>query len=302
MGSKPTEEELELLTEEERAALEYDEDATDGDDKIVVDPVVDPEPKPEDETIPAGENVDVVPPADDGQVDTPPVAVVDPVIPEVDFQVKTETVMPDAVKQHIDRQSEAANAALNGKLKDLQAKYDDGDLDMVEYLDQRDTVQAQISENRMDVRDTVRNQWQEQSAATQRWDAEQEAFFKIYPQFDAPKYGADKALVSGNSVLYGALDAACVKVSNENPGLSGIDLLIKAKEEVALSTGMKVAATPGARPSAQRPGYTLGDLPAAAAENVGAGEFASLDKLGGDALEDALGSMSPAQRERYLAG
>lgn len=306
MGSKPTDEELELLTEEEREALGYDEDATDGDDEVVdqvAEPKVEEDPAPTDEK-PADEEALADETPAEGQIDTPEAAevVADLVVPEVDFTPKTETALPDEVKQRINEESDRVNAELTGQLKELQEKYDAGDLDMVEYLDQRGVVDAQINENRLDVRDTVRSQWQEQSVAAQRWDAEQEAFFKIYPQFDAPKYGADNALITGNPVLYGALDAACVKVAKDNPGLSGIDLLIKAKEEVEVATCIKVAGTPGARPSAQRPGHTLGDIPAAAAESVGDGEFASLDKLGGDDLEDALASMSPAQRERYLAG
>jgi len=329
MGAKPTDAELELLTDEEREALEFDENAT-GSEKgeatelkpgevqpgqEAAKPDPDPKPgteeekpdpekvpdekpseppdkKPDDEVPPkAADNLETLPPDADAE---------QPQVPKVDFVPKVGVAMPDEVKQRITQEADRANAGLVDQLKQLNTQYDEGDLDTVEYLEQADKVRLQINENRMDVRDTIRTQWQEESVSAQRWDAEQDAFFKIYPQLDAPKYATNGNLISGDPVLYGALDAACAKVAKDNPGLSGIDLLIKAKGEVDASMGIKSAAAPGTRPSAKRPGKNLGDIPPAAPESVGDGEFANLDKLGGDALEDALSKMSSAQRERYL--
>lgn len=315
-----TDAERELLTEDELAALEIDENELDeGEKETEAKPEDLPEPKKEEEPEKKPEAED-----DPEKVEKPDQEIVDDPekgadakdndipadeaaeveIPKVDFQPKIDTKMPDALKARIDEEAGKINAELEAKLGSLKEQYDNGDIDSTQYFDQTAPIREQISDNKAEVRDEMRSSWRDQQVSQQRWDAEQDAFFKIYPSYDAPKY-EDNKLVSGNPVMYGALDAACTKVSKENPGISGIDLLIKAKAEVDAAMGVKPEANEdkgGKKPSAERPGKTLGDLPAAAKETAGEGEFAHLDLLSGDALEDALAKIPAEKRERYLAG
>lgn len=309
---KPTEEELELLTDEEREALEFDESSTEDEDaEDVPAPEEAEEDEPEDEEPEAGESEDDESeggtsdeePEDDEVPDDEPVEAVAPEgdsVPTVDFVPKPVTSLPDNIKTQIETQAAEINADLQAKLDELKTRYDDGEIDTVEYFDAASGVRDQISANKAEVRDTIRATWQEQEIAKQRWDAEQDAFFKMSPEYDAPVY-KEGQLVAGNPILYGALDAACQKISREHPGLSGIDLLIKAKAEVDTLMGRKSEKVTSKRPKAPRPGRNVGDLQPAAAEST-VGEFGHLDKLSGDALEDALDKLPAEKRDRYLQG
>ena len=308
--AKPTEEEMELLTDEEREALDYDEDSTDGDEQEEVEEK--PEDKPEEEEGDAEGDQEETDDKPDEQDDKPeekpeesdepelPEAATTDEIPVVEFKPKPVDLTPE-VKAHIDAEAKKVNADLDAQLAGLKEKYDEGEIDTVEYFDQASVIKEEIASNKADIRDAIRSQFMEQETSKQRWEAEQDAFFKMNAEYDAPVY-KDNKLVSGNPILYGALDAACQKISRENPALSGIDLLIKAKAEVDTLMGRKVdKKDPAVRPSAPRPGRNVGDLQTAAPEST-AGEFSHLDKLTGDALEDALDKLPAEKRDRYLAG
>lgn len=322
--SKPTAEELEFLTEDELAALEIDENATDGDEEEEElpeaaeekpkDPAPEEEPEKEEK---ATKDAEELPESDEKDEQTDDKEETDDSkdqaeeveepgeLPEVDFVPQISKELPDELKAKIDADAKELNADLEQKLAALKDEYEDGDLDAAEYFDQASAIRDQINENRLEVRDAVRNDYIEQQTAAQRWEAEQDAFFKLNSQYDAPVYDKDTGeLKSGNPILYGALDAACQAISRREPKLSGVDLLMKAKAEVDKELGLAKAAEPGKdkRPSSRRPNKSLGDLPSVAPEDAGAGEFANLDKLSGDALEDALEKLPEDKRERYLAG
>ena len=313
---KYTEEELELLTDDERAALEFDESATDGDE-----PAAEPKEEPKEE--PEGEQKDE-PEADEeepkeGETDEPegeddkpagetesddgePPAESTDEIPSVEF-VPKPAQLTDEVKAHIEAEANKLNAGLQQQLDELKTQYDEGEIDTVEYFDKAISIREEISANKSDVRDHIRNQFQQQEVERQKWEAEQDAFFKMNEQYDAPVYDKDNNLVKGNPILYGALDAACQKISRENPNLSGIDLLIKAKAEVDSVMGIqqKQSSTKSEKPKAPRPGRNVGDLAPSAPEST-QGEFGYLDKLEGDKLEEELAKMPADKRDRYLQG
>lgn len=312
---KPTEEELELLTDDEREALEFDESATDGDEPAA-EPKEEPQEEPEADEEPEGEQKDE--PEEEpkeGETDEPegeddtPEADAEPEsepekdeIPSVEF-VPKPAQLTDEVKAHIEAEASKVNAGLQQQLDELKTQYDEGEIDTVEYFDKASGIREEISANKSDVRENIRSQWQQQETERQKWDAEQDAFFKMNEQYDAPVYDKDNNLVKGNPILYGALDAACQKISRENPGLSGIDLLIKAKAEVDSAMGIqqKQSKAKSEKPKAPRPGKNVGDLAPAAAEST-AGEFGYLDKLEGDKLEEELAKMPAEKRDRYLQG
>lgn len=291
---KPTEEELELLTDDEREALEFDESATDGDEPAE-EPKEEPKEEPEaDEEGPKEGETD----EPEGEDDTPEADE----IPSVEFVPKPAQLTGE-VKAHIEAEASKVNAGLQQQLDELKTQYDEGEIDTVEYFDKASSIREEISANKSDVRESIRSQFQQQEAERQKWEAEQEAFFKMNEQYDAPVYDKDNNLVKGNPILYGALDAACQKISRENPGLSGIDLLIKAKAEVDSVMGIqqKQSKAKSEKPKAPRPGKNVGDLAPAAAEST-AGEFGYLDKLEGDKLEEELAKMPAEKRDRYLQG
>lgn len=291
MMGKPTAEELELLTDEEKEALEIDENATDEDEEPEVAEAEDEEPEVEDEEpepeVAKGEEE---PPAEEQQ-DI-----------KVDFKPKVDTKVPDDLRKQVEAEAKTLNADLEKQVADLKEKYDEGEIDTPEYVDQASQLRDQMQDNRAEVRDTMYSQWRQQQEASQRWEAEQDAFFKLNPQYDAPRYNDKGELEAGNPVMYGALDAACQQIARQNPNISGIDLLVKAKSQVDAELG-RAPQKQGGKPQAGRPKNTnLGDLPAAKQEDAGAGQFSHLDKLTGDKLEAELEKLPAEQRERYLAG
>jgi hypothetical protein len=305
MMGKYTEEELELLTDDEREALEFDESATDGDDPP--EPAEEPKDEPKEE--PEADEEQEVEQKDELEGETevegekqeePPAENIDE-IPKVDF-VPKPTQLTDEVKAAIKAEANKLNAGLQTQLDELKTQYDEGEIDTVEYFDKASGIREEISANKSDVRDHIRNQFQQQEVGRQKWEAEQDAFFKMNEQYDAPVYDKDNNLVKGNPILYGALDAACQKISRENPDLSGIDLLIKAKAEVDSVMGVQQKAkAKSAKPKAPRPGKNVGDLAPSAPEST-QGEFGYLDKLEGDKLEEELAKMPAEKRDRYLQG
>lgn len=64
----------------------------------------------------------------------------------------------------------------------------------------------------------------------------------------------------------------------------------------------KAAAVAARKPDASAAPQSLAQVPGSSGPGDIGGEFAGLDTLTGDALEDAIGRMSPAQREKYARG
>ena len=200
------------------------------------------------------------------------------------------------------------------KLDDLEAKLDSGDMDRKEYDKGRDAVNREINRDMMAERDRVR--------ADVTWEKEQRFFFDNRPEYlgELAKDGKFHPTAKSRA-LYGALSEEIATISKDPKFISapGMALLIAADKEVKEALGIvekpkekKEAAPPekGAKeeavkkegaekPPAEIPEVkTLADVPAAGS-NTTEGAWAQLDKLRGEAYEEALERLTPKQRAAY---
>jgi hypothetical protein len=195
---------------------------------------------------------------------------------------------------------------IDAALKELSQQFEQGDLDMVAYLDQRDSLR----DERKDIQHNANSQ-------KQLWQHEQSLFYDTNPQFH-PK--------DGNPVLHGAIKHVFDQLEKDpaNASKTGFQLLNEAKKQVHEQLAKVDVRTPAPQPkggagnggaphprtldgshsavaSAQLP-TTLGGLPAAQEADTGKNEFDQLDGLTGIEYEKALTKLSPDQQKRYLEG
>jgi hypothetical protein len=181
---------------------------------------------------------------------------------------------------------------LQDKLDELDEKYEAEEITLAEYNKERDAINRGIVMQNIQARDAAK--------AAVVWEKEQSYFLKSRPMY------LDKSLKG--SALFGALGEA-VKALGADPkyaNATGIELLVAADKAVKEAFGMteappaKPAEKKEEKPAAPLPGHqTLGDIPPAAANSTD-GAWAGLDKLSGQAYEDALEKLSPEVRDRYL--
>lgn len=181
-----------------------------------------------------------------------------------------------------------------------------GLLDAVDYQRELDRIregQAElarmVAEHHALVADYERAQAAAREAAQSSedaWAADYNAFAKENAEFMAnPLYVRDMQTVI-NDILA------------KQPAIGNGELLTKAYEQVAgyhrfekqvkaddaIVNALKNRHT-------ERPGQTLGDIPASRSESITGNEsFDALDSLPIDQLEETLANMTPAQMERYL--
>lgn len=264
MSEKYTEEDKSLLSEEELAAIEEDdeevsEEAAEDTDEPVEEEVGEEEVDEED----APEEADEEEPAEEEEEESP---------------AEEERPKPPEVPDGVDLPGD-----FKTQREALKKQYEDGELDLVDYMDARDDITR------------AETAYIEGAKA---WQRDQKAFF------------AEVASeIYSNPVLYDALNAQVVKIANsaEAANLSGADILKKADEAVrgAFSIRKETPKEPEKpkMPKAKRPDIkTLAEIPTAAPTDVGGGEFAGLEKLRGEALEEAIAKMSDTQYQRYLRG
>jgi hypothetical protein len=198
-------------------------------------------------------------------------------------------------------------ADVQAKLDELEAKFDAGDIERAEYNKQRDEIRDGLSDKRQAAREAAREEVV--------WKKEQIFFLNARPEYMGEKQADGKYVhnLKSRSML-GALREAVSTLSAEpkNANMSGMELMVAADKAVKETFGMTkpaAAAAPAAapasaperKPPATRPdNVTLGAEIPAAAPNLTDGGFAELDKLSGEAYENALAKMPEAMRNRYL--
>jgi hypothetical protein len=198
-------------------------------------------------------------------------------------------------------------ATLESDIEKNNKAFNDGEVEFQQYLDKRDDLRdvkrahEQAEENQGD---GVQNQWE--------WEQE---FYVRSPENawimdSAPKYAAFATAV--NEIM----------ATDEGETMAGPELLSKAKAEVEklfIAPGSPQAqdqaaaqaaldAKKGAdalkaakdREAGKPPPETLGGKPAAAIDE-GAGEFDWIDKLDGEQYEEAIEKLTEAQLARYEA-
>ena len=175
---------------------------------------------------------------------------------------------------------------LQDKLEELDEKYEAEEITLAEYNKARDAINRGIVMQNIQARDAAK--------AGILWEKEQAYFLKAKPLY------LEKTLKG--SAMFGALGEA-VKALGADPkyaSASGIELLLAADKAVREAFGMTEAPKKEEKPAAPLPAHqTLGDIPPAA-PNTTDGAWAGLDKLTGQAYEDALEKLPPEVRDRYL--
>jgi hypothetical protein len=274
MAEEYTEEELLGLSEEERkAVLEPDddepvvEDVDDNADDTDDDPEVEEKDGRDDEP-------EVTEEDDHKEVEEKPE-------PEVE-KPKAEKVIEKLVVKLPDELAESFST----QLTDLQKKYDDGEIELSDLLNQRDKINRAIYNAEVEAT--------EQANAKSAWESAQDVFLA-----DNPIYTQDKARLIdfdlcvkaiGNKGDFNTFEEALTKAKKMEEAMNGkVEPEVKKEEEVK----PKKAKSP--RPKVP----ALSELPASKANDDG-GEFASLDSLTGIDYENALAKLTPAQLDRYL--
>jgi hypothetical protein len=201
---------------------------------------------------------------------------------------------PFAVPFH--HQARVKPEEAKAKLDALQKDFEDGKLEMPEFLAKRDEITTVVIADR--VASGISEKSKDQTAAA-LWERAVDDFLD-----DHPVYKKD-------DVLYDALDQRVKRLAadEKNKDLSDKQLLAKADAEITsrFKTGdtPKVADPKAALAASRKPDLTdvprtLGTVPAAADNTTADDEFAGLDKLDSIALEQALARMPLDKAERYL--
>lgn len=289
--SKYTEEELELLSDEEREALEEDMDEDDeeqdleegeGSDDDGEDEATDADEAATPQEDPAAQADDT--PDPDAAQDAPPTA------PVAEIQ---------AAQQTID--------GLKGDKTKLLADYNDGEIDEEEFQTKLEEIITGISE----ASSTLGALKAQQADADKAWHNSVTSHLQAYPEIEA------------NPAWFAAMDAQVVALSSQPAFASmSFDKLLKAAHSTvaASADAMGVSgfpalrvdpgkATPPPKPAtpAQKQNKGLGaipetlrDIPAAAATDPDESEAAELEKLPPDEYEAAWAMMTDEKRERLL--
>lgn len=217
-----------------------------------------------------------------------------------DFEVADDALPPKLPDIPLKVSSEVP-ADLRQKMDELAEKFEAGDISVREYTDQRDALNREAWARNLEAA--------QQTQAKERWEAEQDFFLKRNPA-----YLEDS--LRGKALL-GMLDAAVRSLASDvaNQYKTGYEILQMAHKEIVGIVGQKGGKTDsktdgvaedkgegkGAKPKAKLPGIqTLGEVPSSAA-NATEDPYASIDRLEGEAYEEALEKMTEAQAKAYRA-
>lgn len=201
--------------------------------------------------------------------------------------------------------------ALAEESKALREKFKNGEIDLNAFdeqnaalQDRRDALQRSITKAEMAAELNSQN-------AETAWRNTVVSFVESTKAAGGPDYGTNEALRNDLDMFVKAL--AGNEANNDKPAFW---FLQEAHKRTLALHGMAAAAAPSkgdagkkTDPAASRK-PPLESLPASLAHvpggdspgDVGGDEFAHLDSLSGQALEDAIARMSPAQREKYASG
>lgn len=330
---KPSQEELDEMTPEERASFDDTELVDQG------DPIEDPEGYAKAKNIKTDddEGGDPEPPAPAGDREAPPAPAADapppaakpaedggqpgdreappapapapapaapaakPAAGEIDPEVGAA---PRAVpiftfpKEKADRLE-----ALKGERQAIRKKFEDGELSATEM----EEAIAPLEEEQFTLR-TLKG----------RAETSEETALAHFGQIDFPKFLNDHKQYKPGGVAFRLLEeevrviqrAVMGRQANNNPFDPAIlaEAHKRVTARIAADYGFEAPAgktaapgTNGARPPGERPALppTLGGLPAAAPANIGESRFAYIDKLEGEAREEAIAKMSEADRDAW---
>ena len=288
--SKLTEEELALLTEEEREgylADDEDEDGEGDDDQGNADEGAGGEEGDDDPTL-----------AVDDPATTPPAANPQDGGEGGDAEPQEQIMAQPKPLFNADLPAdiEAQRTALDEKEAAIDQQYDEGDILFTEHKQALRDINKQ--RNALD-RAELKAELAAEAYQTQidnSWQASQAAFFSAHPEIN-----------TANDVQMTALDHLVrqeTKAVLDKGGVIGVPELERAYTKYKQAFNIEAASPKQAKaPASKNEGVVppnLGKLPAATANDTDDGKFAHLDRLEGVAFEDALAKLSDAQRDEYL--
>ena len=286
-----SEEDLAMLTEEERAGLLDDEDegeGTDGDDQGNDDADDDDtgaDGKADDkgdDSQDAGADSNTQGGGKDGEGDG-----------ELDDPIKPTPLF----KAELPADIEAKRTALDTQEDDLVKKFDEGDITFAEYNKELRSLNRERADlDRAELKAELAKEAQ-QSQVEQTW------------QTTANTFVAEHPLISKNETTWSSFDAIVRRVTaetmqkGEQPGRRDLE---KAYKQWTEDLGIADAGTQKPQPKQKKQNVVppnLGKVPAATANDTDDGKFAHLDRLAESdplAFEAALAKMSDAQRDEYM--
>ena len=301
-------EDLAMLTEEERAGLEEDDedegDENDGaDDKGQGD-----EGQGDDDDAGSGdgkEGGDEGKTADEGSGDgADPASDTDGVNNDNPAAVEDDKVTPPPqplFKADLPADIEAKRQAIDTKEDDLIAKFDEGDITFAEYNKQiRELNKERSALDRAELKAELAAE-AAQSQSEQSW------------QQTAQSFVADHPLIAKNETTWTSFDAVLRRITAETMekgGQPGTRELEKAYKQWTADLGITETTEQKQDPAPQQKQKkanvvppTLGKVPAATANDTDDGKFAHLDRLADSdplAFEAALAKMTEAQLNEYM--
>lgn len=275
-----SQDELSILTPDERDALLADaetndavqEDATEAVAETVVDPVEPVEEATVVEEAAAEES-------DEEEVAQEPVD---------EFRPELNVSLPEGLDESI--------ASLDTKYKALLAEFQEGNLDLPGFIEQKDAIDSQRLELKLQEEQAKWAQSQNENARTQRWEWEQERFFA---QKSAELYKDPLILAALDaSVKFLAADVANAK----KPAawfLEEADRQVRSRFNLGAVQNAP-AVKPVDPPKPQPTLRTIGGLPAAAPNPVGDDIMSKIGLLEGEDLEKYFALLSPADVEKLV--
>lgn len=218
-------------------------------------------------------------------------------------------------KPEIPADLDQQEAALKERRKELKKKWDDGEVDSAEYHDQleqltSDMLKVERLRTKAEIAGEMAQQHQQSAAqsAQQRWESAQVEFLDAQAAAGMDYRKDPKAFAQLDRFIR---VLAADEGNNDKP--MGWFLEEAHRSVRALRGAVTPAADPagkgkdtgkpkGRTPQSVEGAATLANVPGADGPGDVAGEFADLDALDGEALEDAIARMSPAQRAKYAKG
>ncbi len=310
MSHGMTDEELALLTPEERAGLEDDTLVDEGQQDDDSDDDLNPpdEQNQDDEQQQEQEQEQPQKTGDDaeqpGRDDGEPAG-------EEPQAKATPPLLNAELPADFNEQMEGINtrrSEIRSEKRALTDKYEDGDMTAKEYHDQLDKLDDELSEL-MDKRSDLRMQENKariaqeanQSQAEQRWYSTVEVFMSEHPEITK-----NQTLVQAYDTIVQRVTAETMKAGKE-PGIAD---LRKAYKQWAEDLGMaapekKTEQAPQKKQELRQTRNvppTLGKVPAAESNNTDDGKYAYLDRLAERdpvKYEEAIAKLSPAQWDEY---
>ena len=269
------EQELEALTDEERAGLE---------DETIVDDNTEVEIGADTTIATNDQSAKDSPPTEQAATTSEEVAVSEP--PAHKPKPLFDTNLPDDI--------DARMASIKEQKKALSAKFDEGDITVSEYDEQRDTLDDQYQDLREARFKAALAQEAIKSQEVNTWEQSCNEFLAKHPD------------IAGDELKYNSFDVA-VRMTTSDPAnakLSANEMLDKAFARWSSTFGAPVQQEP-VKQAKQKPIVpNIGGLPAADTTETDTNRFAALDGLiDSDPLryQEELFKLSPSERAAYLA-